>query len=70
MHYFHKVSHVTQNRLVVFLVYLFFAGFTNKNADAQDIIIKSAAVADYTPENVSDEKVKKKIKKTKSLKIC
>lgn len=37
MHYFHKVSHVTQNRLVVFLVYLFFAGFTNKNADAQDI---------------------------------
>ena len=26
------------------------------NADAQDIIIKSAAVADYTPENVSDEK--------------
>ena len=30
------------------------------NADAQDIIIKSAAVADYTPENVSDEKVKKK----------
>lgn len=30
------------------------------NAAAQDIIIKSAAVADYTPENVSDEKVKKK----------
>ncbi len=30
------------------------------NADSQDIIIKSAAVADYTPENVSDEKVKKK----------
>ena len=30
------------------------------NAATQDIIIKSAAVADYTPENVSDEKVKKK----------
>ena len=30
------------------------------NAASQDIIIKSAAVADYTPENVSDEKVKKK----------
>ncbi len=30
------------------------------NADSQDIIIKSAAVADYTPENVSNEKVKKK----------
>lgn len=30
------------------------------NASTQDIIIKSAAVADYTPENVSDEKVKKK----------
>ena len=30
------------------------------HADTQDIIIKSAAVADYTPENVSDEKVKKK----------
>lgn len=30
------------------------------NAPSQDIIIKSAAVADYTPENVSDEKVKKK----------
>ncbi len=29
-------------------------------ASEQDIIIKSAAVADYTPENVSDEKVKKK----------
>ena len=30
------------------------------NASTQDIIIKSAAVADYTPETVSDEKVKKK----------
>ena len=30
------------------------------NAASQGIIIKSAAVADYTPENVSDEKVKKK----------
>ncbi len=30
------------------------------NASKQDIIIKSAAVADYTPETVSDEKVKKK----------
>ena len=30
------------------------------NAPEQDIIIKSAAVADYTPETVSDEKVKKK----------
>ncbi len=30
------------------------------NADKQDIIIKSAAVADYKPSNVSDEKVKKK----------
>ena len=29
-------------------------------ADKQDIIIKSAAVADYRPANVSDEKVKKK----------
>lgn len=29
-------------------------------AAAQDIIIKSAAVADYRPSNVSDEKVKKK----------
>lgn len=29
-------------------------------ADKQDIIIKSAAVADYRPMNVSDEKVKKK----------
>ena len=29
-------------------------------ADGQDIIIKSAAVADYRPANVSDEKVKKK----------
>ena len=29
-------------------------------ADKQDIIIKSAAVADYKPMNVSDEKVKKK----------
>ena len=29
-------------------------------ADQQDIIIKSAAVADYRPANVSDEKVKKK----------
>ncbi len=29
-------------------------------ADKQDIIIKSAAVADYRPSNVSDEKVKKK----------
>ena len=28
-------------------------------ADSQDIIIKSAAVADYKPSNVSDEKVKK-----------
>ena len=28
--------------------------------DEQDIIIKSAAVADYTPANVSDQKVKKK----------
>ena len=30
------------------------------HAENQDIIIKSAAVADYTPESVSDEKVKKK----------
>lgn len=29
-------------------------------ADKQDVIIKSAAVADYRPSNVSDEKVKKK----------
>ena len=29
-------------------------------SDEQDIIIKSAAVADYTPANVSDQKVKKK----------
>ena len=29
-------------------------------SDEQDIIIKSAAVADYTPTNVSDQKVKKK----------
>ena len=29
-------------------------------SDEQDIIIKSAAVADYTPANVSDHKVKKK----------
>ena len=28
--------------------------------DEQDIIIKAAAVADYTPAEVSDEKVKKK----------
>lgn len=28
--------------------------------DEQDIIIKTAAVADYTPANVSDEKIKKK----------
>ncbi len=28
-------------------------------ADSQDIIIKSAAVADYRPSNISDEKVKK-----------
>ena len=31
-----------------------------KRADAQDIIIKAAAVADYTPENTADEKIKKK----------
>lgn len=30
------------------------------NADKQDIIIKSAAVADYRPANVADEKMKKK----------
>ncbi len=30
------------------------------NYETQDIIIKSAAVADYTPENVATEKVKKK----------
>ena len=29
-------------------------------ADKQDIIIKSAAVADYTPETVADQKIKKK----------
>ncbi len=29
-------------------------------SDEQDIIIKAAAVADYTPANVSDHKVKKK----------
>ena len=29
-------------------------------SDEQDIIIKAAAVADYTPANVSDQKVKKK----------
>lgn len=29
-------------------------------ADSQDIIIKAAAVADYTPARVSDEKIKKK----------
>ena len=32
-----------------------------KRADAQDIIIKAAAVADYTPENTADEKIKKKV---------
>lgn len=31
-----------------------------ENAPLADIVIKAAAVADYTPENVSDEKVKKK----------
>ena len=31
-----------------------------KRADEQDIIIKAAAVADYTPENTADEKIKKK----------
>lgn len=31
-----------------------------KYADSQDIIIKAAAVADYTPAKVSDEKIKKK----------
>ncbi|MDD7718534.1 MAG: bifunctional phosphopantothenoylcysteine decarboxylase/phosphopantothenate--cysteine ligase CoaBC [Eubacteriaceae bacterium] len=31
-----------------------------KLADEQDIIIKAAAVSDYTPVNVSDQKVKKK----------
>ena len=47
------------------------------NADKQDIIIKSAAVADYTPENVSDEKVKKKdgdmsipLKRTRDILKC
>ena len=29
-------------------------------ADDMDIIVKAAAVSDYTPENVSDEKIKKK----------
>ena len=29
-------------------------------ANNQDIIIKSAAVADYTPETVADQKIKKK----------
>lgn len=29
-------------------------------ADEQDIIIKAAAVSDYTPAEVSDQKVKKK----------
>ena len=36
-----------------------FEAVTSRAAD-QDIIIKSAAVADYRPANVSDEKVKKK----------
>ena len=36
-----------------------FEAVTSRAAD-QDIIIKSAAVADYRPSNVSDEKVKKK----------
>ena len=36
-----------------------FDAVTSRAAD-QDIIIKSAAVADYRPDNVSDEKVKKK----------
>lgn len=43
-------------------------------ADAQDIIIKAAAVADYTPENVSEQKIKKsddnlsiKLKRTKDI---
>ncbi len=31
-----------------------------KISDSQDIIIKAAAVADYTPANYSDEKIKKK----------
>ena len=31
-----------------------------KISDSQDIIIKAAAVADYTPTNYSDEKIKKK----------
>lgn len=31
-----------------------------ENSESQDIIIKSAAVADYTPETVSEEKMKKK----------
>ena len=31
-----------------------------KEADSQDIIIKAAAVADYTPAQVADEKLKKK----------
>ena len=31
-----------------------------KLSDSQDIIIKAAAVADYTPANYSDEKIKKK----------
>ena len=31
-----------------------------EHSDAQDIIIKSAAVADYRPATVSDEKIKKK----------
>ena len=31
-----------------------------KRADEHDIIIKAAAVADYTPENTADEKIKKK----------
>ena len=30
------------------------------HADEQDILIKAAAVADYTPEKVSDQKIKKK----------
>ena len=43
-------------------------------SDDQDIIIKAAAVADYTPENVSDQKIKKsddnlsiKLKRTKDI---
>lgn len=31
-----------------------------EHMDESDFVIKSAAVADYTPENVSDEKIKKK----------